>query len=144
MMGFATVSNERSRDDVAVCYGRVRKMDFATVRTSVSKETVAVCYSGHQQSGRTLPLVILSGARSRSERAQSKNPYGCAELHGSNRGPSTHPAQHRRGFGQDDRRLVGLPLPYPRIAWVIPRHQGGLIRHVYIARLWPTINAGSA
>src|SRR5260370_41413020 len=33
---------------------------------------------------------------------------------------------------------------YPRIAWVIPCHQEGLLRHMYVARLWPTINNGSA
>ncbi len=39
---------------------------------------------------------------------------------------------------------VTTPVHYPRIAWVIVRHQGGLIRHMYIARFWPTINTGSA
>jgi len=33
---------------------------------------------------------------------------------------------------------------YPRIAWVIPCHQEGFCRHMYTARLWPTINNGSA
>ena len=33
---------------------------------------------------------------------------------------------------------------YPRIARVIPCHQAGLPRHMYTARLWPTINTGSA
>src|SRR6266849_10547525 len=33
---------------------------------------------------------------------------------------------------------------YPRIAWVIPCHQEGLLRHMYVARLWPTINNGNA
>src|SRR5664279_2128357 len=33
---------------------------------------------------------------------------------------------------------------YPRIARAIPCHQEGLLRHMYTARLWPTINSGSA
>ena len=33
---------------------------------------------------------------------------------------------------------------YPKIPWVIACHHGGLIRHAYTARLWPTTNTGSA
>src|SRR5271157_2487282 len=54
-----------------------------------SKETVAVCYSRNQQRA-WFALVILSGARSRSERRSRRTPI-MRRIYGPNRGPSTHP-----------------------------------------------------
>ena len=102
----------------------------------------------------------LQGVRRRSFQLPSSffvselSPMGAVEIADNSSGRVANKGMEGLAITPDGKQINGPGTTsqpseknrstYPRIACVIPCHHEGLPRHIYTARLWPTINRGAA